>query len=119
MLPRLGTSVSAYVADAGTSSKRPHGAFTWIVLGLGLALVIVAALSWVFYPWRHISPTIRSLAVLPLENLSGDASQDYFADGMTEELITDLGADQRAARDLPYIGDDIQKRSQALGRDCP
>ena len=33
---------------------------------------------------------IRSLAVLPLENLSGDASQDYFADGMTEALITGL-----------------------------
>jgi TolB-like protein/Tfp pilus assembly protein PilF len=33
---------------------------------------------------------IRSLAVLPLENLSGDASQEYFADGMTESLITDL-----------------------------
>ncbi len=33
---------------------------------------------------------IRSLAVLPLENISGDASQDYFADGMTESLITDL-----------------------------
>jgi TolB-like protein/Flp pilus assembly protein TadD len=35
-------------------------------------------------------PPIRSLAVLPLESLSGDASQDYFADGMTDELITDL-----------------------------
>ena len=56
-----------------------------------MALVLVAALSWVFYPWCHTSPTIRSLAVLPLENLSGDASQDYFADGMTDELITDLG----------------------------
>ena len=33
---------------------------------------------------------VRSLAVLPLENLSGDASQDYFAEGMTEALITDL-----------------------------
>ena len=33
---------------------------------------------------------IRSLAVLPLDNLSGDASQNYFADGMTDELITDL-----------------------------
>jgi TolB-like protein len=37
-----------------------------------------------------LSP-IRSLAVLPLENLSNDASQDYFADGMTDELITHLG----------------------------
>ena len=34
---------------------------------------------------------IRSLAVLPLESLSNDASQDYFADGMTDELISDLG----------------------------
>jgi TolB-like protein/Tfp pilus assembly protein PilF len=33
---------------------------------------------------------IRSIAVLPLVNLSGDPSQDYFADGMTEALITDL-----------------------------
>jgi TolB-like protein/DNA-binding winged helix-turn-helix (wHTH) protein/lipopolysaccharide biosynthesis regulator YciM len=33
---------------------------------------------------------VQSLAVLPLENLSGDPSQDYFADGMTEALITDL-----------------------------
>ena len=35
-------------------------------------------------------PAIRSLAVLPLENLSGDASQEYFVDGMTDALITDL-----------------------------
>jgi TolB-like protein/DNA-binding winged helix-turn-helix (wHTH) protein/Tfp pilus assembly protein PilF len=35
-------------------------------------------------------PSIRSLAVLPLQNLSGDPSHDYFADGMTEELITEL-----------------------------
>ena len=34
--------------------------------------------------------SIKSLAVLPLENLSGDASQDFFADGMTEALITGL-----------------------------
>lgn len=39
-----------------------------------------------------VSPvSIHSLAVLPLENLSGEASQEYFADGMTDELITDLG----------------------------
>ena len=35
-------------------------------------------------------PKIQSLAVLPLENLSGDPEQEYFADGMTEELITNL-----------------------------
>ena len=37
------------------------------------------------------SPQIRSLAVLPLVNLSSDKDQDYFTDGMTEELTTDLG----------------------------
>ncbi len=36
-------------------------------------------------------PRIQSIAVLPLENLSGDKEQEYFADGMTEALITDLG----------------------------
>jgi TolB-like protein/Flp pilus assembly protein TadD len=36
-------------------------------------------------------PKIESLAVLPLQNLSGDPSQEYFADGMTEELIATLG----------------------------
>lgn len=39
---------------------------------------------------RQTAGMIRSLAVLPLENLSGDPSQDYFADGLTDELITML-----------------------------
>jgi TolB-like protein/DNA-binding winged helix-turn-helix (wHTH) protein len=39
---------------------------------------------------RSVGPPIRSLAVLPLQNLSGDPSQEYFSDGMTEELITVL-----------------------------
>jgi TolB-like protein/DNA-binding winged helix-turn-helix (wHTH) protein/Tfp pilus assembly protein PilF len=40
---------------------------------------------------RSTAPPIRALAVLPLENLSADPEQDFFADGMTEELTTDLG----------------------------
>jgi TolB-like protein/DNA-binding winged helix-turn-helix (wHTH) protein len=40
---------------------------------------------------RRSTPRIQSLAVLPLVNLSSDANQDYFADGMTEALTTDLG----------------------------
>jgi serine/threonine protein kinase len=39
---------------------------------------------------RTNRPSIQSLAVLPLENVSGDPHQDYFADGMTDQLITDL-----------------------------
>ena len=39
---------------------------------------------------KEAEPAIHSLAVLPLANLSGDPCQDYFADGMTDALITDL-----------------------------
>src|SRR5947207_2554650 len=39
---------------------------------------------------RRRAGRIESIAVLPLENLSGDPSQEYFADAMTEELITEL-----------------------------
>ena len=56
-----------------------------------LLLVSAIFLAWMFRPKISPSPVIRSLAVLPLENLSGDPSQDYFSDGMTDELITDLG----------------------------
>jgi TolB-like protein/DNA-binding winged helix-turn-helix (wHTH) protein/Tfp pilus assembly protein PilF len=61
---------------------------------LGLAVTLGAASIWGWERWRartlQSSPHIRSLAVLPLVNLSEDASQDYFADGMTDELTTDL-----------------------------
>ena len=39
---------------------------------------------------KSVSPQIRSIAVLPLQNLSGDPAQEYFVDGMTDALITDL-----------------------------
>src|ERR1700693_464280 len=58
---------------------------------VGLALVVSLPLAvWLFHSGSRAPAGIRSLAVLPLDNLSGDASQNYFADGMTDELITDL-----------------------------
>jgi TolB-like protein/DNA-binding winged helix-turn-helix (wHTH) protein/Flp pilus assembly protein TadD len=76
--------------DAGRSPSRPTGAVAWRLLGFGLALVLVASSTWLLYSRSHSSLTVHSLAVLPLENISGDASQDYFAEGMTDELITRL-----------------------------
>lgn len=55
-----------------------------------LVLSLVLLSVWVFRSRVRPPTGIRSLAVLPLDNLSGDASQNYFADGMTDELITDL-----------------------------
>jgi TolB-like protein/DNA-binding winged helix-turn-helix (wHTH) protein len=79
------------LAVAGVPPKRPHRPRPWTGVGLGLVLMLAASLSWILYSQSQPSPKIRSVAVLPLESLSGDASQDYFADGMTDELITDLG----------------------------
>jgi TolB-like protein/DNA-binding winged helix-turn-helix (wHTH) protein/Tfp pilus assembly protein PilF len=64
---------------------------TWKVSVLVVLLVTASLTAWKFYSWKRPSPIVRSLAVLPLESLSSDASQDYFADGMTDELISDLG----------------------------
>jgi TolB-like protein/DNA-binding winged helix-turn-helix (wHTH) protein len=74
-----------------SASARPPHTFVWKLSGFGIALVLAVFLSWFFYSERHSLSTIHSLAVLPLENLSNDASQDYFADGMTDELTTHLG----------------------------
>ena len=55
---------------------------------IAMALLFGGGLRRRFFPGG--AAKIQSLAVLPLANLSGDAQQDYFADGMTEELITRL-----------------------------
>ncbi len=62
------------------------------LISLAVSLLIVLGSLWSLR-WRRQpgTPTlISSIAVLPLENLSGDTGQDYFADGMTDELITEL-----------------------------
>jgi len=71
--------------------KRHLTSLVWKV-SLFVLLVLMASLAtWKLHSWKRPPPVIRSLAVLPLESLSSDASQDYFADGMTDELISDLG----------------------------
>lgn len=70
----------------------------WPVMGIAAAVVLLAVLAGFnvgglrvqLLPRTTGTGHIESLAVLPLENLSGDAGQDYFADGMTEALTTDL-----------------------------
>ena len=63
----------------------------WKSAGLLLLVVVAVLAAWKVHSWLRPPAVIRSLAVLPLESLSSDASQDYFADGMTDELISDLG----------------------------
>jgi TolB-like protein/DNA-binding winged helix-turn-helix (wHTH) protein/Tfp pilus assembly protein PilF len=64
-----------------------------LVSGSALLAAAMVLAFWIADHHGHTSdgPPIRSLAVLPLENLSGDPSEDYLSDGMTDELITSLG----------------------------
>lgn len=61
----------------------------WLLLALCLALLAILFL-WIRHRRLHAEEPIRSLAVLPLEDLSPGTREDYFADGMTDELITEL-----------------------------
>jgi TolB-like protein/DNA-binding winged helix-turn-helix (wHTH) protein len=72
--------------------KRPSKTVLFAAaLGIaGVAVLVLPSVRQRLFA-RRSGPLIQSLAVLPLSNLSGDADQDYFADGMTDALITDLG----------------------------
>ncbi len=84
-----------------TPPTTGHGRWPQIAAGLVLSLVAVAGLVW-WQPWApdvepaslermaFPLPDKPSIAVLPFANMSDDTSQEYFADGMTEDLITDL-----------------------------
>ncbi len=87
-----------HTRDAGSSSRI----WTVVTAAVVITLVITGALFYNFYP-REVSeepvsveqtalplPDKPSIAVLPFTNMSNDAEQEYFVDGMTEDIITDL-----------------------------
>jgi TolB-like protein/DNA-binding winged helix-turn-helix (wHTH) protein len=75
---------SPVVAPSGYFGRRA------VVAAAAFLVVIVLAVAVFFYVRGRQPNHIESIAVLPLANLSGDQEQEYFADGITEELITDL-----------------------------
>ncbi len=92
-------------ADAGSIVGAPNafGAPRWRMLGVAATLILIVGIAgaalWSFSP-RELVPTVTSvtakkaknlsIVVLPFDNLSGDSDQDYLADAITEDLITDL-----------------------------
>jgi DNA-binding winged helix-turn-helix (wHTH) protein len=78
-------------SPSASAAKNPPS--TKIKVGITLALTLTFVLAFQFrtrlFPSTQAAQ-IHSIAVLPLANLSGDSSQEYFADGMTDELITAL-----------------------------
>jgi TolB-like protein/Flp pilus assembly protein TadD len=78
-----------YEDTADHEAKATRGAPRWLVL-VGVAVLALLTLTYAIIQSRSSDsarPKIKSLAVLPLKNLSGDPTQEYLADGMTEALI--------------------------------
>jgi TolB-like protein/DNA-binding winged helix-turn-helix (wHTH) protein len=103
----LGYRFTAHPSPAGAEAPATASAPAagvgprWIPWAVALAVlaIIAAIVLWQREQTRHVaaaaatpaSPPVTMIAVLPLENLTGDAHQDYFSDGLTEELIAQLG----------------------------
>lgn len=114
-IPRRGYRFVAAVHEDGESAALPHAAlqaseqaqtgvgtaqrrnlwFWSVALTVGLISTAVLT-SRHFWAPRNIPSNKVMLAVLPFVNLSGDAHEDYFADGLTEEMIAQLGEFQPA-----------------------
>ena len=83
------------LADRHTPSKWNRHAWPWIIAGTVLALAVTTL---TLERLQQTQPAVvsgeqaspYSIAVLPFDNLSGDSEQEYFADGMTDDLITAL-----------------------------
>src|SRR5215469_181202 len=108
-LPKRGYRFIAPLSDTGAMEEMPpaivpahqkgHSKFPWHLVAASLmvgaiAAALIVGLNWdrLRRRWWHAvgGHRIESLAVLPLHNLSHDPEQEYFSDGMTDQLITDL-----------------------------
>jgi TolB-like protein/Flp pilus assembly protein TadD len=98
--PKVKGATAATSAASARLEVRPlpgtttHPRKPWLGGLLAVALLLLLALAGAAWNKRRSvaasSASIRSIAVLPLENLTGDPSQQYFSDGMTDALITNL-----------------------------
>ena len=90
-------AVAKPAAAAKASAPKQRSMLASLIAGI-VALILVAGGIWYFLAGNRTAPVIAtapeaahlSIVVLPFANLSGDASQDYFADGITDNLTTEL-----------------------------
>jgi adenylate cyclase len=93
-----GSPSDRLIQPSTTETPRGGKRILWVALAGAVAVAGVVYLTVTLKPWvqNPLAPkagaphAIRSIAVLPLDNYSGDPKQEYFAEGMTDELTTDL-----------------------------
>ena len=80
--------------DEETQPSRPKTALRWKLVAFAAVFMLASAavVAFRYFDWIRWfpRPPVHSIAVLPLKNLSGNPGDEYFADGMTDELITNL-----------------------------
>jgi adenylate cyclase len=98
---KAGTQVPSPEPAVSEDALSPRPKRQWTAIAIALVLLVVGALAW-WQPWKpkfepasmgdmaFPLPDKPSIAVLPFTNMSGDPEQGYFADGMTDSIITDL-----------------------------
>jgi TolB-like protein/DNA-binding winged helix-turn-helix (wHTH) protein len=94
-LPRHGYRLMVPVETPARPPGLVAGVFgarrmLWLAVSAFVLVAVVAGVSW--WQWQGNHPMkVEALAVMPLENLSGNTEEEHFADSMTEALITELG----------------------------
>ena len=83
------TELRRALENAASQSSSPINRRAF-ALTIGAAVLVIAAAAAAIYFRGSKTSGIESIAVLPLDNHSGDPAQDYFAEGMTDELTADL-----------------------------
>jgi TolB-like protein/DNA-binding winged helix-turn-helix (wHTH) protein/Flp pilus assembly protein TadD len=83
-------STTTPIIPAPPRSYRPIAMFGAIAAAVLIAAAVTNSGEWRARLFGGTAGPVRAIAVLPLQNLTGDSAQDYFADGMTEALTTDL-----------------------------
>lgn len=87
VLPQLTAEAGVQVAEPAVAAKHASRSAKWMIAG---ACVLLLAAIATYLRVRSATPSRQLLAVLPFANLTGDPGQEYFSDGLTEEMISQL-----------------------------
>ena len=102
--------------EAIEAVPRRRKRLTLVVLAFGLLAIIVVGLTNYFLPWQQPAVPEKSIAVLPFLDLSQAKDQEYFCDGMSEEILRCPGEGRGATRRCPHLVIFLQREERERER---